>query len=520
MSLIGKKFGQFKQWTGEKLGNTQRTETSDEFKRLETDTGERKACIERFHSSLDLWYKTMIKRPSLLVEEKIQRSPIQALGNSMILFGTFLPQNSIYGQALLKSGQVHDLIASEELQLSNEIRDGILSSLTSTLDNVKEYYHLHKKLENRRLDFDAKLNKVHKTKKESPELEEETRACQTKYEETLTLLTEKMIELNTDSANDLQDVLTMIDAELAYHQKTTQLLADLKESLSDIPRQIRTTPSLAVHMRQASVRSNSSTNTDSERKAGPTGGFQLPGMTKQAEPESILVAGVASMSVLPGTTSRSSRPASIVRPQMKRVKVSFDFDAENSGELTIRVGDIVTVLAEIDEGWWRGEMADGSGRSGIFPSNYCEVIPSTPNALKPISRVPSSTMLPVSLSNSNGSSNVAMSVAAANNMSASSASTGFNSRMAQSQSLNSFGSVQSNQQYITPAQAINAYSMASKVSQALPPGVRDQSKPLRSASHSDIASAGTASMCGLCGCNDYVAHAFKIGQCNNCYHKH
>lgn len=37
---------------------------------------------------------------------------------------------------------------------------------------MKEYQRLKTKLENRRLDFDAKLNKVHKSNKEKPELEE------------------------------------------------------------------------------------------------------------------------------------------------------------------------------------------------------------------------------------------------------------------------------------------------------------------------------------------------------------
>jgi hypothetical protein len=47
-------------------------------------------------------------------------------------------------------------------------------------------------LESRRLDYDAKLSRVQKSKKEKPELEEELRAAQYKYEETVHELEAKM----------------------------------------------------------------------------------------------------------------------------------------------------------------------------------------------------------------------------------------------------------------------------------------------------------------------------------------
>lgn len=49
---------------------------------------------------------------------------------------------------------------------------------------MKEYQALQKKLSSRRLDYDAKLAKVQKAKKEKPEWEEEMQAAKTKYEET------------------------------------------------------------------------------------------------------------------------------------------------------------------------------------------------------------------------------------------------------------------------------------------------------------------------------------------------
>ncbi len=72
------------------------------------------------------------------------------------------------------------------------------------LEDQKEYDYLKKKLENRRLDFDAKLNQVQKTKKENQKLEEETRGAQGKYEETLEHLTHKMIDINSTDVSLLK----------------------------------------------------------------------------------------------------------------------------------------------------------------------------------------------------------------------------------------------------------------------------------------------------------------------------
>lgn len=68
------------------------------------------------------------------------------------------------------------------------------------LASVKEFDHLKKKLENRRLDFDAKQNKLNKSKKEKPSLEEEMRAAQYKYEETYSDMQNLMLRFGDKEA--------------------------------------------------------------------------------------------------------------------------------------------------------------------------------------------------------------------------------------------------------------------------------------------------------------------------------
>ncbi|XP_072471434.1 SH3 domain-containing kinase-binding protein 1 isoform X3 [Notamacropus eugenii] len=55
-------------------------------------------------------------------------------------------------------------------------------------------------------------------------------------------------------------------------------------------------------------------------------------------------------------------------------KVIFPYEAQNEDELTIREGDIVTLVSKdcIDVGWWEGEL---NGRRGVFPDNFVKLLP-------------------------------------------------------------------------------------------------------------------------------------------------
>ncbi|KAJ3354613.1 Signal transducing adapter molecule 2 [Entophlyctis luteolus] len=53
----------------------------------------------------------------------------------------------------------------------------------------------------------------------------------------------------------------------------------------------------------------------------------------------------------------------------KKVVGTADFDPVESGDLSVRVGDLITVLDEVDANWYRGSSARGTG---IFPKNYVQ----------------------------------------------------------------------------------------------------------------------------------------------------
>lgn len=54
-------------------------------------------------------------------------------------------------------------------------------------------------------------------------------------------------------------------------------------------------------------------------------------------------------------------------------RVLFPYEAANDDELTLKEGDLITLLSrEVpDQGWWRGELR---GKVGVFPDNFVEVV--------------------------------------------------------------------------------------------------------------------------------------------------
>lgn len=53
--------------------------------------------------------------------------------------------------------------------------------------------------------------------------------------------------------------------------------------------------------------------------------------------------------------------------QKKKASALYEFKPETQGELGFCKGDIITVLEEVDNNWWKGEH---NGQEGLFPAAY------------------------------------------------------------------------------------------------------------------------------------------------------
>ena len=206
-------------------------------------------------------------------------------------------------------------------------------------------------MNNRRLDYDAKLNKVQKSKKEDSKLEEDARVSQEKYLETLELITEQMIHLNSQDENQLASFSKLIDDHLRYHEECANQFKALKDQVSNL--EIKP---LRAHNRIPVISARSSTASiskiDKQTSRSNLGSQEIPRVGSNRS-----------------INSQQPLQQLSIEPEKDQVEAIFDFKAENANELTIRPGDIISIVHEVDEGWLYGTV-EGSDRSGIFPRTY------------------------------------------------------------------------------------------------------------------------------------------------------
>ncbi|POS83155.1 hypothetical protein EPUL_003969 [Erysiphe pulchra] len=223
---INKKFDRVKQWAGEKMGAEAKTNVSDQFKGLETEMNLRHEGMERLHKSMTVYVKSLSTRNE--GEDKEKRLPVGYMGQMMIQHGEDFDSDSEFGRCLISMGRTNDRVARYQESYVANATSGWLESLERSLAMMKEYQAARKKLENRRLAYDASLSKMQKSKKEDFRMEEELRSQKAKYEESSEDVLRRMQDIKEAEADSLADLGQFLDAELEYYDRCRDELIRLK----------------------------------------------------------------------------------------------------------------------------------------------------------------------------------------------------------------------------------------------------------------------------------------------------
>ncbi|EIN05710.1 BAR-domain-containing protein [Punctularia strigosozonata HHB-11173 SS5] len=239
--MASKQLGKLRQWAGEVISSREKTVATDEFKELEHDVELRRESLMRLHIAAEDFKHSLAKKKdsdAMDAGEKITR--IDALGIVMIKNGEEYGEESGYGSALIKLGRAHCKIATLQEAFALTLQDTFLSAMQRYGEDIKAYDVQRKKLDSRRLSYDAAVSKVEhlkknkKTKeKDLQDAEEELEMAKQRFEETSEDVHARMYAIQENELSQLKDLGSFLDAELSFVNQYAEILRDVKSDWVD-----------------------------------------------------------------------------------------------------------------------------------------------------------------------------------------------------------------------------------------------------------------------------------------------
>ena len=183
--------------------------------------------MERLHRSMNTYVKSLSKTKE--ADDKEKGLPVSNLGAAMISHGEDFEHDSEFGSCLINLGRANERVARLQENYVNKATATWLDSLERSLAQMKEYQAARKKLENRRLAYDASLSKMQKAKKEDFRVEEELRTQKAKYEESSEDVFRRMQDIKETEVDSVVDLSAFLDAELEHYDRCREVLLQLKK---------------------------------------------------------------------------------------------------------------------------------------------------------------------------------------------------------------------------------------------------------------------------------------------------
>ncbi|XP_072344887.1 endophilin-B2-like isoform X6 [Scyliorhinus torazame] len=336
------------QFTGEKLGQAEKTELDAHFENLLSRADSTKNWTEKILRQTEVLLQP---NPSARIEEflyeKLDRkipSRItngELLGQYMIDAASEFGPGTPYGTTLIKVGEAQRHLGAADRDFIQSSMINFLMPLRNFLEgDWKTISKERRLLENRRLDLDACKARLKKAKaaEAKASAEQELRSAQTEFDrqaEVTRLLLEGISSTHTTHLRCLHE---FVEAQATYYAQCYQYTLDLQKLLGRFP--------------SAFVG-----NTDTP--APPSGGSPvIPSLVGPCNPTP---SSVGFTEVIP--------PSSGTR----KARVLYDYDAADSSELELLADELITVysLPGMDSDWLMGEKGNKKGK---VPVTYLELL--------------------------------------------------------------------------------------------------------------------------------------------------
>lgn len=223
---------------------------------------------------------------------------------------------------------------------------------------LKEIHFHRKKMNGRRLDYDAKRRQQAKG---SNVPDDDIRYAGDKFKESLELASDGMANFLDNEVEQISKLAALAEALVEYYRRGVDVMESLQSTLegriseasSRVPREKLDPETIVKHSpkyttpRRNTLQQRTSPDSDEDDDNPPA----PPPYTERPTPSS---------------RKQAAQP---------RAEALYDFEPENEGELGFEEGQMIVLTERIDENWLQGEC---NGKSGYFPSSYVNIIEDLP----------------------------------------------------------------------------------------------------------------------------------------------
>ncbi|KAL5525396.1 hypothetical protein ACEPAF_9266 [Sanghuangporus sanghuang] len=249
--MASKQLGKLRQWAGEKISTREKTQLSSEFVDLEKEMETRKNGLDRMYNATRNYLEyILLKQPSELISgDPMMQS--EALGMVMIEHGEELGDASALGRSLAIFGRARCKTAAIQNIYAVTLNESFLAYLERSKAKLEGYAAQRKKLESRRLAYDAAIartDKIYKKEKDKKEAEEELARAKARYEETAEDVRTKMDSIREGLVEAQRELRNFLQTEIGFLEQYLDVLrevslgwpgpdtyADLRKPSSSLP---------------------------------------------------------------------------------------------------------------------------------------------------------------------------------------------------------------------------------------------------------------------------------------------
>ncbi|KAK6049014.1 SH3 domain protein, partial [Cooperia oncophora] len=208
----------------------------------------------------------------------------------------------------------------------------------------------------RRLDYDCK--------KRQQRRDDELIQAEEKLEESKRLAEMAMFNVLSNDVEQVSQLRALVDAQLDFHRQTTQVLEALQAQLAARVKEASCRPRAEHHPQPVLTnRTPRSRSPAADGFGGQSSGFEQPPPYSNG--------GGFQASVAYPAAPAAQQQQQQQQQQKPSARAMFDFDAQNEGELNLKEGQVVELVAQVDENWFEGRL---NGKNGLFPIAYVQVL--------------------------------------------------------------------------------------------------------------------------------------------------